>query len=181
MVRLVHRRLINWEGVGAWRVESATVEFVEGGLRATGTQLGTAPQPYRLDYRLDASDGFRTRSLDLALTLDGGERRTLVVAPDGGEWVDGALDCDLGFSPLTNAMPVARTGLRDRPGAEDFVMAWVSVPDLEVRSSAQRYEHVRPGVVRYVDRGEFDGFTAELAFDEDGLVVDYPALARRVR
>ena len=31
-------------------------------------------------------------------------------------------------------------------------MAWVSVPDLGVHGSAQRYEHVRPGVVRYVDR-----------------------------
>jgi uncharacterized protein len=181
MVRLVDRRLIMWEGVGAWRVEAAAVELAADGLRATGTQLGTDPVAYRLDYRLDASDGFRTRALDLAVTFANGERRTAVVGPDGGEWVDGALDCDLGFSPLTNAMPVARTGLRDRAGAEDFVMAWVSVPDLAVHASAQRYEHVRPGVVRYVDRGEFDGFTAELALDEDGLVVDYPALASRVR
>src|ERR1700754_5014553 len=114
MVRLMDPRLIMWESVvGAWRVEAARVELDDGGLRATGTQLGVDPQPYRLDYRLDATDGFRTRSLDLALSLDGGERRTLVVAPQGGEWVDGAVDCDLGFSPLTNAMPVARTGLRD--------------------------------------------------------------------
>jgi hypothetical protein len=40
---------------------------------------------------------------------------------------------------------------------------------------------VRPGVVRYVDRGRFEGFTAELPFDADGLVLDYPGLARRVR
>jgi hypothetical protein len=109
------------------------------------------------------------------------EERRLVLVRDGEGWIEGALDCDLGLSPLTNAMPVHRTGLLHRPGAEDFLMTWVSVPDLVVHASAQRYEHVRPGVVRYVDRGQFEGFTAELAFDADGLVLDYPGLARRVR
>jgi len=51
-------------------------------------------------------------------------------------------------------------------------------------SSAQRYEHVRRtahgSVVRYVDRGLFDGFEAELELDADGLVVRYPELAMRV-
>jgi hypothetical protein len=38
---------------------------------------------------------------------------------------------------------------------------------------------VAPGVVRFVDRGQFDGFTAELELDRDGLVVRYPGLAER--
>ena len=179
MVRLLQRRLVIWEGVDAWRVELAQVELWESGLRATGTQLGVEPEPYRLDYRLDAADGFVTRRLEVEVKLAEHERR-LALARDGEGWIEGALDCDLGLSPLTNAMPVQRTGLLERPGAEDFLMAWVSVPDLAVHGSAQRYEHVRPGVVRYVDRGRFEGFTAELAFDPDGLVLDYPGLARRI-
>jgi hypothetical protein len=92
--------------------------------------------------------------------------------------LDGALDCDLAFSPLTNLMPVRRSGLRELPGSEDFVMAWVSVPDLKVHASPQRYEHVRPDVVRFLS---LDGdFTAELELDDDGLVVRYPRLAERV-
>jgi hypothetical protein len=63
-------------------------------------------------------------------------------------------------------------------------MAWVSVPDLELLASPQRYEHVRTGgpgaIVRFLDRGLFDGFTAELPLDRDGLVIDYPGLARRI-
>jgi hypothetical protein len=74
---------------------------------------------------------------------------------------------------------VRRTGLAANAGAEDFVMAWVSLPELEVSRSEQRYEHVRPGRVRYVDRGVHAGFTAELEVDEDGLVVRYPGLAER--
>ena len=77
-------------------------------------------------------------------------------------------------------MPVRRHGLGDGPGTEDFLMAWVEVPELTVVASAQRYEHVRPGVVCFVDRGLFEGFTAELELDEDGLAIRYAALADQV-
>jgi hypothetical protein len=58
-------------------------------------------------------------------------------------------------------------------------MAWVSVPDLGLLVSAQRYEHVREGRRALVDRGLFPGFTAELEVDDDGLALVYPGLARR--
>ena len=194
-----------WRGLDGWRVEIAAVDLADGGLTARGTQIGTDPVPYRVHYRLDASDGFVTRAL--AVTARGhGWRRELDLRHDGdGAWtvetavtghvalpppggdtaaLAGALDCDLGLSPLTNLMPIRRSGLHRRAGARDFVMAWVAVPDLSVAASAQRYEHVRASdgggsVVRYVDRGLFDGFTAELELDRDGLVVLYPGLAAR--
>jgi hypothetical protein len=96
----------------------------------------------RPDYRLDASaDGCVTRSLHIAAVGEGWERRLRLERDPGGEWtaeVDSegeldlpvpggdaldlgeALDCDLGFSPLTNTMPVLRHRLRRRrewPGA----------------------------------------------------------------
>ena len=169
---------VTWRGLDEWRAESATVELADDGLKATGTQLGA---DYRLDYRLDASANFVTRSIEIVAVGQGWER-TLELRHDGrGGWtgadgVAGALDCDLALSPLTNAMPIRRSGLHRSEGAADFLMAWIEVPSLRVHASAQRYEHVRPGVVRYVD----DGFSAELELDADGLVVRYPGLAERV-
>ena len=93
----------------------------------------------------------------------------------------GAIDCDLGLCPLTNTMPVRRHGL-DQAGERDFLMAWVSVPDLGLHPSEQRYEHVRRhdhgAIVRYV--GRHRDFVGELEFDADGLVHHYPELARRI-
>ena len=67
-------------------------------------------------------------------------------------------------------------------GEVDFLMAWVSVPDLGMRPSEQRYEHVRrdgdEAVVRYV--GRHRDFVDDLVFDRDGVVDLYPDLARRV-
>ena len=180
-------RALVWSGVEEWLAEHAQVDVLHDGVLATGVQLGVEPEPYRLDYLLDVPHDWITRRLEIAAS-GAGWRRSLVLEHDGaGHWtanservtdVDGALDCDLAFSPLTNLMPVRRSGLHQRPGSEDLVMAWVSVPDLRVHASPQRYEHVRPEVVRYV---ALDGdFTAELELDHDGLVVRYPRLAERV-
>jgi hypothetical protein len=89
---------------------------------------------------------------------------------------DGSLDCDLGFCPLTNTMPILRHGLHEGGSPVDFTMAWVSVPDLTVHVDRQRYEPVRPGVVRY----RSDRFSSDLEVDNDGIVVRYPQLAYRV-
>ncbi len=195
-------RFLVWTGVEEWLAEAASVEVGADGLSATGIQLGADPVPYRLDYRLDATDGFATRELVLTASGEGWRRRVALRREGSGAWsssagdegevpgdpwegelpdLSDALDIDIGFSPLTNSMPILREGLH-RDGSGEFVMAWVSVPDLRVIASRQRYEHVRSteegAIVRFLDR-ESD-FTAELELDRDGLLRFYPALARRV-
>jgi len=198
-------RLVLWSGLDEWRTEAAWVDLTAAGITATGTQVGTDPVPYRVDYQLDAPEEFVTRRLQVRAAGTGWSRRVELLHDGAGRWsctaeqegevelppaggdaetLGDVLDCDLGLSPLTNFMPVRRHALHERAGEADFVMAWVSVPDLEMFASAQHYEHVRRegpnSVVRFVDRGRFAGFTAELELDPDGLVLLYPELAQRV-
>ena len=200
-------RLLIWRGLDEWRTEAAEIQLTEKGVEARGTQIGLDPLPYRLNYRLEAPERFVTRSLEIEVNGDGW-RRELDLTHDGeGSWqchgaesgraqkdlpapggdttgLENALDCDLGLSPLTNFMPIRRHGLHRGPGEVGFVMAWVSVPDLALHVSAQRYEHLRMegagAIVRFTDEGMFKGFTSELELDEDGLVRVYPELAARV-
>jgi hypothetical protein len=46
-----------------------------------------------------------------------------------------ALDCDLGLSPVTNAMPVLRHSVHEGGDPVDLLMAWVAVPELSVSAS----------------------------------------------
>ncbi|WP_261987197.1 putative glycolipid-binding domain-containing protein [Actinomadura sp. HBU206391] len=57
-------------------------------------------------------------------------------------------------------------------------MAWVSVPDLGVTLSRQTYRYVRRVPQPVVNFSE-DDFTADIVFDRDGLVLDYPEIGRR--
>ena len=169
-----------WNGDPDWRQELCELRLLDEGLTATGAPLGSTPSPYRAASALEARGDWATRRLRVEV----GGVGSLELRHDGkGSWagvpnaaeLEGALDCDLAFSPLTNLMPVRRHELHEQPGTVDFVMAWVSLPDLELHRSEQRSEHLAPGRVRFSS----DGFTADLDLDADGLVVTYPGLARR--
>jgi hypothetical protein len=175
----VSRRLLVWRGLEEWLTEACEVELEGDRLRARGVQLGAEPDPYRVDYELTTGADWVTERLLVVC----GERSSDLVRADDGSWtangepqphVEGALDCDLAFSPLTNFMPARR--LAGEPA--DHVMAWVSVPELGVLRSEQRYEPIDARHVRFI--GLADGFTADLELDADGLVVRYPRLAERV-
>ena len=151
------RRTIVWKGLDAPRMEIARVELGSGQVRASGTQIGSG---YELRYELDGD------LLELELV---GERSLEVRL--------GELDFfDLGLSPLFNSLPVWRDRVLEDGDARDYVMRFVSVPDLDVRESQQRYEPLGGRRLRY----RSGDFTAELEFDDDGLVVRYEGLAERV-
>jgi uncharacterized protein len=80
---------------------------------------------------------------------------------------------------------VLRHSLLRSDGSMDFVMAWVSVPDLAVHRSPQRYSFVRAideeqSVVRFESLAD-DGFKADITYDAEGLVLDYPGIGQRIR
>lgn len=178
-------RVITWEVSQSRGIETAWIQLGGVALRARGRAVGTVPQPYWISYDLDTADAFVTRRLYVTAESAQGVR-TLDLRHDGaGRWtangarlpeVDGALDCDLGLCPLTNTMPVLRHGLHLASGEREFLMAWVSVPDLAVLPSRQTYQHLAHGRIRFVS----GDFRSDIEFDDDGLVVDYPALAARL-
>jgi hypothetical protein len=142
-----------WRGLDEPRMEIARAEPVDGGLSASGTQIGVA---YELRYELEP-----------------GRLRAEVV---GGASIDIGLDeadfFDLAASPLFNTLPLLG-GLED---AADYVMAFVEVPSLEVSRPEQRYEPLGDRRIRFSS----GSFVAELEFDADGFVTRYEGLAERV-
>jgi hypothetical protein len=190
-----------WAGTDEWRAETAHLRPAEGRFTAAGVQFGISPVPYRVDYALDTAAAWTTRTLQVTAAGDDWRRSLHLTRNSGGRWtcraddagqVDlpmpggdpaalaDAVDCDLGFSPLTNTMPILRYRLHQRAGAAECTMAWVSVPDLSVRASRQRYEHLGTTPTGAVIRFTSGDFTADLVVDTDGFLVDYPQLARRV-
>jgi hypothetical protein len=149
-------RTIVWSGVDAPRMEISRVDVRGDELVADGTQIGLA---YELRYRLEGGV--------LELQVVGGASAR--VEPREADFVD------LGFSPLTNTLPLLRDGLHRGGGPRDYVMALVDVPSLEISMSKQRYEPIGPDAVRFRS-GDFE---AVLELDDDGFVRRYPGLAER--
>jgi hypothetical protein len=196
----------------AWSKDPLGAEFVEvrlgpEDLQATGVALGGAPLPYRLDYTLETAPRFVTERFTVSARGDGWMRVLDLRRSRSGSWeekfkeegspsvplplgtadigaLSGALDVDLGLSPLFNTMPVLRHAIVRGGGSVDLVMAWVSVPDLGVHRSPQRYSFVRVidderSVVRFESIGA-DGFVADITYDAAGFVLDYPGIGKRI-
>jgi hypothetical protein len=178
---------VAWVKEDPWGAELVAASISSRTLSANGVAIGSDPAPYRLDYSLETADGFVTARLAVTARREGWQHELDLRRSADGKWsantelpdLAEALDCDLGLSPLTNSMPVLRHGLLGSEGSIELVMAWVSVPDLTVVASRQRYTALGGNVVQFESLD--DTFTADLSFDTDGLVVDYPGLARRVR
>jgi hypothetical protein len=195
--------LLHWRGFDPTRVEAAHVTLGSDSLEAHGTSLTAS---YALDYSLVTGPGWVTRELQVrvhaaswwrSLVLQRGHRGGWTASWDGDADearatglpdLEAALDCDLGLCPLTNTMPIRRLDLvgaahRGQRGSHHLVMAWVSVPDLEVHRAEQDYAVgdavVSDGHGALVSFAS-DGFSTSLEVDANGLVVNYPGLARRL-
>lgn len=199
MLGRVSMRAAVWskDELAGW--EFAEIALEPDRVAARGVAIGGSPMPYRLDYVIETGAGFVTRLLDVSSRGAGWSRRLVLRADGGGSWLleahadgepdlpapggdaaslAGALDCDVGLSPVTNLMPILRHGLLSGDGQVDLIAAWVSVPDLRVQPDGQRYTAAGANRIRYV---ALDGsFSAMITVDEDGLVIDYPGIARRV-
>jgi uncharacterized protein len=146
-------------------------------------------EPFRLVYRLNWNDKWQLRSAFFSLAK-GGASRSMRLHTDGrGNWqdgegsilapLDGCMDIDIWPTPFTNSFPIRRQpmAIGER---RMFRMAWVYGPELTVRPQAQAYTRVKDRLYLFESLDGSD-FKAELPVDEDGIVLDYPELFRRVK
>ena len=87
----------------------------------------------------------------------------------------GAIDIDIGGSPLTNALLVHRLRLPRAPIGQQVrsVSAWVLPPTLEVIASAQTYTVLGGNRLKFGDAGT----DVDIDYDQEGWVQNYPGLA----
>ncbi|MGA3487286.1 putative glycolipid-binding domain-containing protein [Micromonosporaceae bacterium DT55] len=196
-------RLLSWAGIGdPQRIENASIELHGESMRAIG---GACAEAFTTNWELEVADGWQTRALHVTVRGFGWSRSLDLTRAPTGDWcaavarhgeidlpepglddpgtVAGAIDCDLALCPVTNTMPIRRLRLLDRDVADThLVMAWVEIPSLRVLRSDQVYASAAPEGKRRVKYTSFSrNVSTHLTVDADGLVIDYPELARRLR
>jgi hypothetical protein len=161
---------------GGWLIDGTTAAVEDG-------------QTWVVTYHIVLDAAWTTRSATIRARTAAGSRETRLEADGGGHWLvdggpahhlDGCLDVDLESSAITNTMPVHRLDLTPGAGA--------AAPAAYVRALSLSAERLEQSYTRIADEGgrqrydyaapAFD-FTSCLVYDESGLVVDYPGIARR--
>lgn len=174
-------RIVRWESRNGDSREHLLLRQDEDGVVAESMIVG---RDYAARYRVTCDRRWHLRLLEVEVL----GRAPFRLQSDGeGGWcghdgtlidhLNGAIDIDLPATPFTNTLPIRR--LKLQPGqSADIVTAYVSFPDLTVQPDPQRYTCLDWHRYRYESRDS--DFVAEVTIDDDGLVVDYPGLFRRI-
>ena len=162
----------------------------EDGWAVDGTTAAVEDaQTWIVTYSIRLDAAWTTRSARIMARTAAGLRETLLEVDQTGGWLvdggpapylDGCRDVDLESSALTNALPVHRLGLA-AGGQADAPAAYVRALDLSVDRLEQTYRRIADEGARqrYDYAAPAFGFTSRLVYDESGLVLDYPGVARR--
>ena len=166
-----------WHCAALHSAEHAVVERSASGWRLSGSAaLPVAGLPGHIDYALATNALWSVESADVTIWA----RATRIAhhfEHDDGTWhidgrhradLDGCRDLDLGWTPLTNTIPIRRLDL-DVGASVEILAAWLRFPELDVVPNPQRYARTAVDRWRY-HSGPFD---FELAVDSNGIVVQY--------
>jgi hypothetical protein len=182
-------RIVRWQSWSGSGLEYLVLTDRGGCTQAESTVISgpapLAPEGFAARYSLQVDSDWRTVEVEASVL---GKKDTVRLRRlNSGEWLDGndrslpqlagSFDVDLSMTPFTNTLPIRRLGLKIRASAE-IMAAYIAFPQLSVSAEPQRY--TRLAADRYLFESLATDFVREIVVDEDGLVVTYPDLFRRV-
>ena len=186
--------MLTWLGAGPPRLGGVRIVLGARRLRATGSLVSSADggkPAYSAAYTLSTGENGVISRVSVRAVNASGERQVTLNRSEEGIWLvdhgqgaertpfDGAVDVDVAACVMFSAIPVRRLGLHRHGGEHELPVVFVGLPDLSVRLVRQTYRSAGGGGPHTVSFQQ-DDFHADLTVDDDGLVVDYPGLARRV-
>jgi hypothetical protein len=184
-------RAVVWTPVWDKQRDGAGLEHLllrEGSADSVILALDAAGDPFRLAYELVWDERWRLREARLVVTTEDGNRSLRLRTDGTGHWrdvdgralpeLDGCLDIDIWPTPFTNTFPIRRQPLAIGERRQ-FLMAWVSAPELTVRPMRQGYTRLAERRYLY-ENLEGSDFRAEVTVDEDDVVLDYQGVFRRI-
>lgn len=169
-----------WRRLDRAGMEAAGVEQGKPNWQLHGTTLlEESGKPCRLDYAVVCDSAWRTLWARVSGWIGTTQVNHRVVRNLAGEWrhngivqpqLQGCIDIDLAFSPLTNMLPIRRLNLK--PGTAASVRAaWLRFPDFTLAPLEQVYTRESAHRYRYESGG--GKFSAALDVNPDGLVLQY--------
>jgi hypothetical protein len=173
----------NWEGDAT---EKITLRETKEGIFVESIITNAGQESFTVGYTIFCDASWRVRRFE----IDSAERKKKIgLESDGlGRWsnnsiaiaeLSGAIDIDITATPFTNTLPIRRLKLKENR-TEDISVVYITVPELNVSAERQRYTCLIPNR-RYRFEQLDTGFVREIETDENGLVLVYPGLFKRIQ
>jgi len=183
--------ILTWRAHDVPRMESVRVQLSGNRIKAYGRIVAAATPShpaFSASYDLVTDEGGATKRLSLTVTLGERPRQLSIARDEENIWMvqdhsnqtkrsefEGALDVDVVFSPLFNALPIRRTGVYKTAGSISLPVVYVRLPDLSVELETITYSNSDAGF-----KLNSPVANTTITVDDDGFILDYPGLATRI-
>lgn len=179
-----------WKSLDTLGLEHLRVSRTEKEIAAESVILRVGEDaPFQLTYQIICDDKWRVRKVTIGVQSKI-NRRVEFNSDGGGNWTDeagqrlpeftGCFDIDISATPFTNTLPLKRTQIETGESV-DVAVVYFLIPEMTVQRSLQRYIRLAENLFRFEEHGIYQGFSAELPVDANGLVIDYPQLFQRIK
>ena len=171
----------------SWPSTVVHTHTVDDGINGHGLAIGKTDGdiPFAMEYDVLLTADWEIKEVLIKSLLD---ERAIRLVRKGDQWYDGASQhlaefdgvelVDISISPFTNTIPVKRLQFEgELPQKVDII--YFDENEFSVMLLQQFYSQVDERTYRYQDIMLPD-FMSDLVVDDDGLVVDFPELFRRV-
>jgi hypothetical protein len=155
-----------WHTAEGWLLKGTVVEVLKD------------QRPMLVSYEIHCDENWLTHRVQIERTIGSDVKSLSLGVESRGIWrtagqellvLRGCDDVDLEVTPATNTLPIRRLNL-NIASSESVIVAWVRFPDLTIQQSSQRYTRLTANTYHFLSN---NGFSAEIAVDDLGLVTAY--------
>lgn len=186
--------MVTWQGYAEPRLEQVRLLLSpDKRLRASGRLVAAGPrEQFSASFEVSVGEGGQVKRVLLRTATVEEERQVSIARSEDGAWLvdhgqgavrntfDGALDVDVQFSVLFNAIPIRRLALHREEGEHDLPVVKVTLPDLKIEAVQQTYRTVSIGDTESVVSFASGEFVEDITVDAAGVVIDYPRISHRI-
>jgi hypothetical protein len=177
---------IVWQAL-SWPSTVVHTHMVNDGIHGHGLAVGKTDGdiPFAMEYYMAMMEEWNIKEVSIKSLLDG---RAIRLVHKGNKWhdstckhlpeFDGVELVDISISPFTNTLPIKRLQFEDElPQKVDII--YFDENKFSLRRLQQIYSQLDERTYRYQDIVLPD-FVSDIVVDDDGLVVDFQDMFRRV-
>jgi len=177
---------ILWMGRAYYSLENCLIDTSDTGTEVNSVIVGGYEgKIYRVEYQIRTNPHWETLWVDIKYHHSNRSEHLLFEGEGKGHWemnsrraeeFNQCVDIDISLTPFTNTLPINRLALRNGESRKIRVI-YFNILEQKVLPVFQKYTRLSDATYKYENIP--NDFEATITVDEQGLVVDYPALFQR--
>jgi uncharacterized protein len=182
------RTVFRWRRLDVASLEILSVANRTDGISIRGQCIDAGAEPFCVQHEWSLDRSWRSRALRLTVTDEVGDRQLRIERAGDTKWkvdgqsrpdLDGCDEIDPSFTPICNCIALRGVDLAIN-GDFELTALHVSLPQLFIAPSRQKYVRTGESAYRYIDLGLSAGFEAALQVDAQRMIRHYEGLFEAV-